>query len=212
MWAVVRGVVVWLFGDDIVKYTLYAVAGLLVFVVMDLSAATTAIVSQPFGQWQFASTAGGTLAIAGGVASAPEPPVAAAPVPAPHPGAVSDVERAQIARAVGFPLSDLVLAVAISFAEDPAGDPAAMSPRNFNGTYDLGLWQINSIHWTACGGQSALTIPLVNGACAVMILGPGRNWCAWSTYEASCGVGHTGGYRAFMARAQAAVALAAQGG
>lgn len=207
MWAVVRGVAIWLLGDDVVKYVVYAVVGLFVVAYLEVTAATTAIIAQPWGQFWLAggTTTGGTSA------TIPATVVDLGQPPTPHPGFVSDVERAQIARAAGFPLTDLVLAVAISFAEDTSGDPAAMSPRNRNGTFDLGLFQINSIHWTNCGGQAALVVPMVNAVCAVGILGPGRNWCAWSTYEESCGVGHTGSYRAFMARARAAV-VAAQGG
>lgn len=120
-------------------------------------------------------------------------------------GRVTDVGRYQLAVAVGFiPGEDAILATALSIAENGAGDPAAMSPANWNGTRDLGLWQINSIHWPKYGGPVALTDPLTNARAAFGIAGPNRNWCAWSTYEVRCGVGYTGTYRSFMDRARRA--------
>ena len=86
----------------------------------------------------------------------------------------------------------------------PEVQPAAISPPNWNKTFDLGLWQINSSHWgqsAACGSRDELVVPINNARCAMSILGPGLNYCAWSTFEASCGVGHTSAYRAFMAGA-----------
>lgn len=116
---------------------------------------------------------------------------------------VSDAQRFQLARQAGWTLEQAIIAVAISIAENGSGNPATMSGRNSNGTYDLGLWQINSAHWPQYGGQQALTDPWRNAQAAFSIYGR-QNWCAWSTYLVSCGPGHTGSYASYLARAQAA--------
>lgn len=119
------------------------------------------------------------------------------------PGRVTDVERYQLARAAGWNPGDAVIATAISMAENGAGDPTALSGLNSNGSYDFGLWQINSAWWPQFGGRDALALPL-NNARAAHAIYLQQHWCAWSTYLASCGVGHTGSYAAYLTRAQAA--------
>jgi hypothetical protein len=110
---------------------------------------------------------------------------------------ISDSERYQLALRAGFQGSDAVTATAISIAENPAGDPAVMSGRNKNGTYDLGLWQINSAWWAQFGGQQALTDGLINARAAYQVfLQQGFN--AWCTYwPTGCG-----GYNANDPRVQ----------
>jgi hypothetical protein len=100
---------------------------------------------------------------------------------------VSDEMRYQLALRAGFQGSDAVTATAISIAENPAGDPAVMSGQNRNGTYDLGLWQINSAWWPQFGGQQALTDGVINARAAYQVfLQQGFN--AWCTYWPSgCG-------------------------
>jgi hypothetical protein len=122
---------------------------------------------------------------------------------APTAGMVTDAQRHQLARQAGWSPSDAITATAISIAENSSGNPAAISGRNTNGTFDLGLWQINSAHWPQFGGQQALIDPWRNAQAAFAIFGR-QGWCAWSTYEASCGSGHGSQYRAFLARAAAA--------
>jgi Lysozyme like domain len=116
------------------------------------------------------------------------PPPVNLPVPAPDPGNlnpyhgfVSDSQRYILARAAGFSAPDAITATAISIAENGSGDPAALSGVNFNGTRDLGLWQINSQWWTQFGGPTALVDPFTNARAAVYIYGR-QQWCAWSTY------------------------------
>jgi hypothetical protein len=132
---------------------------------------------------------------------------AAPPMPILPPGAVTDVERYQLALGAGFSPADAITATALSIAEDGSGNPAAMSPRNRNGTFDLGLWQINSSHWPEFGGAEALAIPANNARAAVAIFAR-AGWCSWSTYLASCGVGYTGAFAAFIGRARAAASQA----
>lgn len=121
-------------------------------------------------------------------------------------GAVlSDAERYRVATEVGFSPSDAIIAVAISIAENGTGDPSRMSTRNQNGTYDLGLWQINSgtDNWARFGGQHALEDPLTNARAARTIY-LSQGWCAWYVYEPSCDPYHTGSYRANLDRAREA--------
>lgn len=122
---------------------------------------------------------------------------------APFVGMVTDAQRYQLARMAGWGVQDAITATAISIAENGSGNPAAMSGRNRNGTFDLGLWQVNTIWWTQFGGQQALIDPWRNAQAAYYIKGR-QGWCAWSTFDVSCGPGHTGSYRAFIARATAA--------
>jgi hypothetical protein len=141
--------------------------------------------------------------------SVPVQAVVALPVPVQvGAGMVSDVERFLLARAAGFSPLDAITATAISIAEDGSGNPAAMSGRNDNGTYDFCLWQVNSSWWPRFGGQAALADPQTCAHAAFIIYGI-QGWCAWSTFEASCGKGHTGAYAAFLGRARNA---ASQGG
>jgi hypothetical protein len=119
-------------------------------------------------------------------------------------GAVSDIQRFQLITAAGAPPAVAIVMTALSIAEDGSGNPSIVSPPNMGlaaGTVDIGLWQINSAHIGQCGIQSMqwLFDPMNNARAAMCILGPRLNYCAWSTFEASCGPGHTGAYRVFMA-------------
>jgi hypothetical protein len=118
-------------------------------------------------------------------------------------GAVTDVQRYQLARAAGFNAADAIIATALSIAENGSGNPAAMSGRNWNGTYDLGLWQVNTIWWAQFGGKEALVDPMTNARAAFYIYNR-QGWCAWSTYERTCTSSHAGTYRLFLERARAA--------
>ena len=119
----------------------------------------------------------------GDIAGTPSEPLPVAAVDpgvlTPAHGFVSDAQRYILARAAGF--SDPITATAISIAENGSGDPAALSGVNFNGTRDLGLWQINSGWWSQFGGPTALVDPFTNARAAVVIYGR-QGWCAWSTY------------------------------
>jgi hypothetical protein len=130
------------------------------------------------------------------------------PVFEPGPGRVSDVDRYRLAVAAGFVGQEAILAVAISIAEDGSGDPRVVSTPNRNHTVDVGLWQVNSIWHAQFGGMEALFDPMTNARAAFYIRGR-QGWCAWSTYEASCGSGHNSAYSAYINRARQA---AAQGG
>lgn len=77
---------------------------------------------------------------------------------------------------------------AIALAES-GGRVDAVSPQNTNGTYDYGLWQINSSH--SQFDQARLTSdPLYNARAAVAIE-KSQGLTAWSTYN-------SGAFRSFM--------------
>jgi len=147
-----------------------------------------------FGQQQMLPIAIGTPIVIGMPTPTP------APIPTVGAGMVSDSQRYQLARAAGWNPADAITATAISFAEDGSGNPAALSAPNWDGSRDLGLWQINSAWWPQFGGQAALVVPM-NNARAGFAVFQRQGWCAWSTYEARCGPGHNSAYAAFLCRA-----------
>ena len=112
---------------------------------------------------------------------------------------ITDTQRYQLARTVGFDPQDAVIAAAISIAENGSGDPKALSS-----TRDVGIWQINERWWAMFGGQQALEDPLRNAQAAFHIYTV-SGWCAWYTYEQACGPRHRGTYRAYLERARLAV-------
>jgi Lysozyme like domain len=128
-------------------------------------------------------------------------------------GALSDAQRFQLARLAGFSQQDAILATAISIAENGSGNPAAMSAINRNGTYDLGMWQINTIWWAQFGGRDALIDPWRNAQAAYYIKGR-QGWCAWSTYGPGCQAHGCGPpcYLDFLGRAQRAAQVSAPAG
>lgn len=177
----------------------YAIFGLLLFVgPLLLLAPIIGILVDPWSPFRLSGQVG-QISAAPPAEATPFDPIS---IPVIH-GGVTDAFRYQLARAAGWNPAEAIVAVAISIAEDGSGDPAAMSPMNTNRTFDLGLWQINSSHWSSCGGQQALVDPFTNAHCGHNIYAS-AGWCSWSTYETSCGVGYTGAYRAYLSRAQAA--------
>ncbi len=117
---------------------------------------------------------------------------------------VSDADTYRLAIRAGFSPQQAVTATAISLAEDPNRLPETKSPPNKNGTIDLGLWQINSIHWPNFGGPERLSHAFNNANAAFEIWKQrqsltGDGFTAWTTY--------TGGqFRQFLGRAQIAQA------
>jgi murein DD-endopeptidase MepM/ murein hydrolase activator NlpD len=111
-------------------------------------------------------------------------------------GAVSITDIARFAAKAGFKGNDLVIAVAVSKAEDGNSDPARVSPTNNNGTTDYGLWQINSVHKDLFNKYNWKD-PLSNAQMAKAVW-DSQGWKGWSTYNANK-------HLPFMAAAQAAV-------
>lgn len=71
----------------------------------------------------------------------------------------------------GFPVDELHTAVAVAYAES-LGDYSALNYNN-DGSTDMGLWQINSIH-----GFSNLDNPAMN-ALAAFDVWQSQGWTAW---------------------------------
>ena len=54
--------------------------------------------------------------------------------------------------------------------------------QNYDGSYDVGLWQIDSFNWEACNGGTAPCDPTENLNCAIDIYKWGGNtWKLWAT-------------------------------
>jgi hypothetical protein len=213
MWVLLRWIFGFLFRDVVLEHLWQLVVAAVVAVVMLIATVlwSISVIYNPAGGGVYWLAAQSHPELAGQV-PAPRgfvPVVPSIPLDGPvvTPGAVTDVQRYQLAIAAGFSPVDAITATAISIAEDGSGDPAAMSPRNRNGTFDLGLWQINSSHWPEFGGLAALAIP-ANNARAAFAIYARAGWCSWSTYLTSCGVGYTGAFAAFMGRARAAASQA----
>ena len=84
--------------------------------------------------------------------------------------------------------------VAVALAES-GGNPSAVN-RNTNGSIDVGLMQINSIHGYK---EAEMKIPSRNMAAAWSISGEGRNWKPWVAFN-------TGAYLLHIPAAKAGVA------
>jgi hypothetical protein len=110
---------------------------------------------------------------------------------------IPDAEIAAAARAAGF--TDIATAVAIALAES-GGDPTKR-PRNSNGSYDHGLWQINSVHrdiLTRGNWQN----PTDNARMAKAVYDDAKGWTPWVVYK-------TQKYRLFLPRGTAVAGTAA---
>ena len=58
---------------------------------------------------------------------------------------------------------------------------------NTNGSYDVGLWQINQMHWGQCNGGSAPCDPTKNFNCAINVYKWGGN--TFKLWSAGLGCG-----------------------
>lgn len=110
---------------------------------------------------------------------------------------LNEFQIAGYALAAGFPPNEVATATAVALAES-GGDPAATN-RNTNGSYDYGLWQINTVH----GGllnQGDKFNPLDNAKMALTVYkGAGNKWTPWSVYK-------SGVYRAQLLKGTAGAA------
>lgn len=88
MWGIARAVAGAIFGDDIVKYVLYVVAGVFAFIIIQGGSFLVVLSGQPWGAWSL-----------GGPAAAPFPPASqgaqvAVPVPTLAPLQIAPVQSA----------------------------------------------------------------------------------------------------------------------
>lgn len=101
-------------------------------------------------------------------------------------------ELVQLAFSAGWSAKDAPTAAAIALAES-GGNPAARGGPNPNGSYDHGLWQINSVHGAAGKDWSN---PSTNASMAYAVF-KSQGWRAWTVYR-------TGAYLAFLPATRAA--------
>lgn len=121
----------------------------------------------------------------------PEVPRAAQVTTAAPAQTLSARSVALVARSAGFRGPGLVLAVAISRAEDGSGRTDLV-----NQTGDRGLWQINRRYHPEVSDACALT-PSCAAQAAFRISQGGVNWTSWTTFQ-------NGSYRAHLAEAEGA--------
>lgn len=93
-------------------------------------------------------------------------------------GHVTASDVAYLAEQAGFKGAGLATAVAVSFAENSSHAIDAVH-HNSDGSIDVGLWQINSVHGYS---QADMEIPAQNAAAAYAISNGGKNWTPWVTY------------------------------
>jgi len=100
---------------------------------------------------------------------------------------------ARVGYGAGFRDGSLQTAVAVALGESGCV-PNALN-HNTNGSWDAGLWQINSIHgWS----QSWLFVPQNNANAAWQISSRGTNWRPWVVFN-------NGAYRNHLGQASAAI-------
>lgn len=102
-------------------------------------------------------------------------------------GAVTDLQRFQLALNAGWSLTEAVTATAISIAENGSGIPTLSSGKNRDGSFDYCLWQINS-SWFNQFPQVWLSDPQ-NCADAAHFIYMHGGWNRWCTYPGGCGGG-----------------------
>jgi murein DD-endopeptidase MepM/ murein hydrolase activator NlpD len=110
---------------------------------------------------------------------------------------LTDTQIAAYASQAGFTANALVIAIAVCLAES-RGVYSTLH-LNSDGTWDRGLWQINSVH-TQYDANRLLTDPLYNAQAAYALSSGGRNWGPWTTYN-------TGEYQQYIARATTAASI-----
>lgn len=193
---------IWLFAAPLVSRTVKVVATFVggLVILMMIGAPLLGLFLQPFAPFWFGQ---GNGVYSVGSPGAVTVPIVSEPISIPTAGGVSDAQRYLLAIGAGFSATEAIIATAISIAEDGSGNPAAMSAPNFDNSRDYCLMQINSGWWDRVGRQQALADPQTCFRAARYVF-ERQGWCAWSTYEASCGAGHNGAYGAFMTRARAA--------
>jgi hypothetical protein len=67
-------------------------------------------------------------------------------------------------------------------ANAESGGNANAENYNTNGSYDIGVWQINDVNWSSCSGGSPPCNPTTNVECAHLVwTWGGKTWKYWST-------------------------------
>lgn len=72
-------------------------------------------------------------------------------------------------------------------ASHESGGDANACNLNTNGSYDIGVWQINDSNWSSCSGGNAPCDPNDNLQCAIDVFNwGGQTWKFWATCS-QCG-------------------------
>lgn len=107
--------------------------------------------------------------------------------------ALSPEQIGQLMISVGFPRNVVPTGIAIALAES-GGDATIVGGPNSNGTYDYGLFQINSVH-SSLLSQYDWRNPRDNTIMAYEIWrDAGKSWHPWATYD-------SGAYRKYLGQA-----------
>lgn len=106
-------------------------------------------------------------------------------------------QLAELALAAGFN-EQSVVAAAVATAES-SGNPTAVR-QDSNGTHDVGLWQVNSVHGYS---DSDMEVPSKNVAAAYEVY-KSSGWGAWTTYS-------SGAYKKYLLSPQQISKLVQQG-
>jgi hypothetical protein len=110
---------------------------------------------------------------------------------------LSAQQIAGYALAAGFPATEIATATAVALGE--SGGESTATNRNSNGSYDYGLWQINTVHGPLLN-QGNRFDPLDNAKMAFTVWQrAGNKWTPWSVYK-------SGIYRTFLPTATLAAA------
>ena len=89
-----------------------------------------------------------------------------------------DIGRAMVK--AGWPAETIAVGIGVAMAES-GGDPTIRGGPNSNGTYDYGLFQINSIHNPTAQDWAD---PVVNARMALKVYrDAGNKWVPWTTYK-----------------------------
>lgn len=109
----------------------------------------------------------------------------------------NEFQIAGFAKSAGFPDNEIATATAVALAE--SGGDAAATNRNTNGSYDYGLWQINTVHGSLLSQGNKFN-PLDNAKMALSVWrGAGNKWTPWTVYK-------SGTYRAQLLKGTAGAA------
>jgi len=107
-------------------------------------------------------------------------------------GGQSDRRGSGFAKQAGFTGKPLVTAVALAKAE------SGWNRCCYSATNDLGLWQINKIHWKSFGGRDTLYDKSTNARAAFKLWSDKSSFMSWNAYK-------DGSYKKFLKEAQQAV-------
>lgn len=111
---------------------------------------------------------------------------------------------AAYAKQAGFSGVNVALAVAVSLAES-GGKTDAIGGPNSDGTYDYGLWQINSVHSDLLS-SGRWDLPTDNARMAYSVW-RASGWHAWTTYNTGAYVSHLGSANAAAANPASGVSF-----